>query len=449
VARTIDVDSVLDHGALRGLPLLVVICTTLVLVLDGLDIQVIAFAGPALMAEFGIERKALAPVLAAALIGMSIGSFTLGPAGDRYGRRPIILLSGLLFGVATVLAATSQTLWQLTAWRLVTGIGLGGALPNSAALMAEFAPQRWRSMLIAVTIVGVPIGGMFGAEIAAQIIPAHGWRTMFVIAGTLPIIALVAMQFVLPESPRYLASLTGRRDELAALLNRHAGSQVCSHEDTFTTGLFGIAGHRPGIGALFADLYRRDTAALWIIFGTNLFSVYTFFSWTPVILKSLGLAEATAIRGSLVYNLAGTIGTLLSAWAMLRIGSRRPLIANTLIAIAGLFWLWYVVSSAAGSGVSPGVAALMIGFALAGFGINSTQVGAYTVGAHVYATDVRSTGVGAAAGLGRIGGILGAFSGSALLTAFGGPGFFVSLSLIVAFTLMGVLIVRRHIPPHR
>ncbi len=91
----------------------------------------------------------------------------------------------------------------------------------------------------------------------------------------------------------------------------------------------------------------------------------------------------------------------------------------------------------------------MIGFALAGFGINSTQVGAYTIGAHVYATDVRSTGVGAAAGLGRIGGILGAFSGSALLTAFGGSGFFVSLSLIVAFTLMGVLIVRRHIPPHR
>jgi AAHS family 4-hydroxybenzoate transporter-like MFS transporter len=156
VARTIDVDSLLDNGALRGLPLLVVICTTMVLILDGLDIQVIAFAAPALMTEFGIERKALGPVLAAALLGMSIGSFTLGPAGDRWGRRPIILLSGLMFGASTILASTSQSLWQLAGWRLVTGIGLGGALPDSAALMAELPPQRWRSMLIAVTIVGVP-----------------------------------------------------------------------------------------------------------------------------------------------------------------------------------------------------------------------------------------------------------------------------------------------------
>ena len=132
---------------------------------------------------------------------------------------------------------------------------------------------------------------------------------------------------------------------------------------------------------------------------------------------------------------------------MLRIGSRRPLIANALIAMTGLFWLWYVVSNAAGSGVTPGVAAVMIGFALAGFGINSAQVGAYTVGAHIYATDVRSTGVGAAAGLGRIGGILGAFSGSLLLTWFGGPGLFVALAVIVVLTLVGVLLVRKHIPP--
>jgi AAHS family 4-hydroxybenzoate transporter-like MFS transporter len=429
VTRTIDVDSVLDHGKFEGLPFLVVVCTTAVLILDGLDIQVIAFAAPALMSEFDIERRALGPVLAAALIGMSIGSFTLGPAGDRYGRR------------------TSQSLWQLAGWRLITGVGLGGALPNSAALMAEYAPQRWRSMLIAVTIVGVPIGGMIGAEVAAHVIPAHGWRTMFVIAGVLPLVAIAAMYFVLPESPRYLASRPGRGSELAALLNRYTGTQAHSHDDEFTTGLFATAGKRPGIGALFSDLYRRDTIALWIIFGTNLFSVYTFFSWTPVILKSLGLAEATAIRGSLVYNLAGTVGTFLSAWAISRIGSRRPLIVNALLAMTGLFWLWQVTSSAGGLGVAPGVTVLMIGFALAGFGINATQVGAYTVGAYVYATDVRSSGVGAAAGLGRIGGILSALTGGLLMAWFGGPGFFVSLSVVVALTLSGILLVRRHIPP--
>jgi len=104
-------------------------------------------------------------------------------------------------------------------------------------------------------------------------------------------------------------------------------------------------------------------------------------------------------------------------------------------------------SAAEASGLAPGVVALMIGFALAGFGINATQVGAYTVGAHVYATDVRSSGVGAAAGLGRIGGILSAFAGGALLTWFGGPGFFVALSVVVVLTLAGILLVRKHIPP--
>jgi AAHS family 4-hydroxybenzoate transporter-like MFS transporter len=165
-----------------------------------------------------------------------------------------------------------------------------------------------------------------------------------------------------------------------------------------------------------------------------------------VILRSLGLAEATAIRGSLIYNLAGTIGTFISAWLIARVGSRRPLVANALIAMLGLFWLWHVTSLADASDVAPGVSMLMLGFALAGFGINAVQVGAYTVGAHVYATDVRSSGVGAAAGLGRIGGILSALTGGLLMSTFGGPGFFVSLSVVVALTLTGILLVRRHIP---
>jgi AAHS family 4-hydroxybenzoate transporter-like MFS transporter len=446
VQRTIDVDSVLDAGRFRGLPLLVLVCASTILILDGLDIQVIAFAAPALTAEFGIERQDLGPVLAASLLGMAIGAFSLGAAGDRYGRRPTILVGGVLFAVATLLASTSSSLAQLTFWRLVTGIGLGGVLPNAAALIAEFAPPRWRSQSIAASIVGVPVGGMIGAAIAAELIPAYGWRAMFVVGGVLPLVAIAIMYFVLPESPRFLAARGGRNRELAGLLNRCVGAATYSEQDAFTLNQT-AGGRGNGLRALFSAPFVRDTVALWIIFITNLFSVYAFFSWTPVILTSLGLELATAVRGSLVFNLAGVLGTLVSSWIISRQGSRWPLAAQGVLGIVALLWLASLAAASAAANAAPDLATLMSGIALAGLGITALQVGAYTVAAHVYPTECRSSGVGWAAGIGRLGGIASAFSSGFILTKFGGAGFFVAIAAIVALTFIGVLLIRRHIPP--
>jgi AAHS family 4-hydroxybenzoate transporter-like MFS transporter len=166
--------------------------TTLALIFDGFDIQAIAFAAPSLMQEWGIDRAALAPILAAGLIGMFAGSLVLGVIGDRYGRRRALLWSLALMAGASLAAAAAEQPGSLAAYRFLTGLGLGGALPNAAAIMMEFAPAAIRAVVMAVTVVGVPVGGMIGAAVAARLVPAHGWPSIFVLGGILPGLLLLS-----------------------------------------------------------------------------------------------------------------------------------------------------------------------------------------------------------------------------------------------------------------
>jgi AAHS family 4-hydroxybenzoate transporter-like MFS transporter len=305
---TIDVDSVLDRVRFRGLPAVVLVCSILTLALDGLDIQVIGFVAPALAADFRVERQALAPVLAASLIGMAIGGFAVGPVGDRLGRRTALLVSILIFGSSTLAGNTVSSLIGLAFWRLLTGIGLGGALPNITALMVEFSPPRWRSQAVAAAIVGVPIGGMIGAAVAASLVPSFGWRSMFVLGGLLPLAWAALLYYVLPESPRYLATRPDKRRELASLLNRIEGANRYAGAEVFVLGSSIRMKGAARLSDLFSRSMRRDTLAAWAVFATNIFAVYAFFSWTPVVLTGLGFDLPTAVRGSLVFNLAGILG---------------------------------------------------------------------------------------------------------------------------------------------
>jgi AAHS family 4-hydroxybenzoate transporter-like MFS transporter len=440
---TIDADEVLDQARLTGLPLLVLLLAVTILVLDGFDIQIIGFAAPDLTREFGVERSELGPVLAAALLGMALGAFAGGQAGDRFGRRPALIASTALVGAATLAAAGAGSLGALVLWRFVTGIGLGGTLPNATALMAEFAPARWRSQAITATIVGVPLGGMLGAAVAAEVVPQLGWRALFVIGAVLPLLLAVLMYFVLPESPRFLSTRPGRRDELIALLRRIAPERTIGADSRFLAPL-STGAPSAGLRTLFSRALRRDTAAAWLVFATNIFAVYAFFNWIAVVLTSAGLDLATAVRASFVFNLAGVVGSITNSWIIARYGSRWPLAGLAGLAVAALVYLSQIPLGGAGSGAP--VAALMAGVAVAGFTITAVQIGMYAVSAHIYPTSCRSSGVGWALGTGRLGGILSSFGGAWLLGLGGSAGFFGGIAAVLTITGAGLLVIRRHLP---
>jgi AAHS family 4-hydroxybenzoate transporter-like MFS transporter len=443
-ARTVNVDEVLDALRFRGLPLVVAVCVGVVLVLDGFDIQLIGFAAPALLTDLGVERGALAPALAASLVGMAVGATGIGAVGDRWGRRPALLLSTLLFGLATLLGATASSVAALTVWRFATGLGLGGALPTATALMAEFSPPRVRSRALGAAIVGVPVGGIVGALVAAEILPALGWRALFVVGGVLPLAAALAMYFVLPESPRYLATRPDGRGTLASLLNRLTASARYSARDAFVLREGPAPAHAAGVRALFAPELRWDTVMTSLVFLTNVFAVFAFFNWAPLVLTSMGHALETAVRGLLVFNAAGVVGALLGGWSIARLGSRATLAAFALTAVFSLAWLTW---AALATGAEARLPEVMAGFAVAGFAINAVQVGMYAVAAHVFPTPCRSSGVGWALGWGRLGGILSAFASGGLLAQAAAPGFFGGIACVLVLTFATLLLVRRHIEP--
>jgi MFS transporter, AAHS family, 4-hydroxybenzoate transporter len=445
--RKVDVNLVIDSARLRGLPLLVVVSTTLILILDGLDIQIISLVAPLLRQEFRLTPASLGPVLAAALIGMAVGGFVLGGLGDRWGRRPTLLLSVALFAAATLLGATSGSIAALAGWRLLTGIGLGGAIPSAMALLAEFTGPRWRTQAIAAAVIGVPIGGMTGAMIAAYVLPHFGWRAMFVIGGLLPCAALTEMYFLLPESPRYLSTRPERRDSLVKVLNRLGGTQKYTTADEFELSELTAAVSRNGVARLISKPLRRETVGLWLIFLTNMFIIYTFFSWSPVILSSLGLPLAVAVRGSIVFNLAGVCGGIICAFGVSRLGSRWPTLALAIVGVIALGMISRLLSQAAGALIPLNVTLLMAEIAVVGFVMIGIQTAAYRLSAHLYPTQIRSSGVGWAAGFGRLGGILSSFTAGWLLSQVHGAGLFAILAFVVLVTLLGVLLIRRHMAP--
>lgn len=435
-SATVDVDRVLEAAKLRGPALVVLLCAASTLILDGFDIQAVGFVAPALVGDLQVERAALGPALAASLVGMALGAAGIGALGDRWGRRRTLILSTALFGLATLLAAMATSVTTLAIWRFVTGIGLGGALTAATALIAEFSPRKLRPLTIGAIQIGVPIGGMLGAMLAAELIPTHGWRSVFVIGGALPLLAAAVMHFVLPESPRFLATQPQEREALARLLARIDPGGRYSTNDVFVLG----EEPRPaesGVRGLFSPQLRWDTAVVSLAFLTNMYAVYAFFSWAPLVLTSLGFELVTAVRGALVFNLAGIVGVIAISWLLSRVGSRRPLAAAALLGAAALAWLaWFAAD---------GLPALMSGIAVAGIAINAVQVGLYALAAHVFPTECRTSGVGFSLGAGRTGGIAAALGGGVLLTLSGASGFFGWIAAALLIASVAVLLVRRQI----
>jgi AAHS family 4-hydroxybenzoate transporter-like MFS transporter len=388
----------------------VLLLLALAILLDGVDNQVLGLVAPAILADWQIDKNALAPVLAVGQFGMMIGTLLGGLWGDRVGRRRALLFCVFLFGSTTLAMSRVDDVLMLTVLRLAAGIGMGGALPNAAALAAECTPPRYRVVAVTMTIVCIPLGGVVGGALAAQILPTQGWRVMMQWAGALPLLLLLVLWRGLPnDRPRSIAPET-TLGEIASQLR----------------------------GLLSRDR-RRDTLALWGAFGFCLMAIYASFSWLPTMLVDSGRDLAEASRGLMYFNLGGVVTALIAAGLMTRFGSRRPLALMALAAaVLSLLFL-------AGGTDTMSADLLLLLLALLGGCINGVQTTLYALASHLYPSSIRATGIGTASSIGRLGGISSAFFGAALLAAFGGAGLFVLLFGAMCITLVALLIIRNHI----
>ncbi len=390
-SQSIDVGESIDRGPWTGFQKLGVLLAALAILLDGFDGQLIGFAIPVIIQEWGVSREDFAPVVAAGLIGMGFGSAFAGYVCDRFGRRPAIIGSVLLFGLATSCIGFSENLASIAAFRFIAGLGIGGALPSSSTIAAELTPSRRRTLAITATIVCVPLGGMLAGLYAGYILPVFGWRVLFFAGGALPVLLSVVLIAFLPESPRFLVRRPQRWDELRRLLARMSRSVDSSA--VFIDAAEQKLERHEGVRALFQADRVRDTLALWVAFFLSLFAVYTAFSWLPAMLASEGANIAITSGGLTAYNLGGVFGALICAVAITRFGSRWPIV---LCCAGGALSAFLLEGTPVGN-----TSLLILGLGLHGLFVNAAQTTMFALSAHVYPTNVRATGTASAMAFGR------------------------------------------------
>jgi AAHS family 4-hydroxybenzoate transporter-like MFS transporter len=433
-----DVSQILDDGRWGPYQRWLVFLTALTIVFDGIDNQLMGVAIPTIMREWSVARADFAPVVSLGYLGMMAGSAVAGIVGDRLGRKVALLASMVVFGAMTLAVAFVEDVGSLGLLRFLTGVGLGGAIPNAAALAAEFVPQRRRPIAVTVTIVCVPLGATLAGLIAIPALPAIGWRALFVIGGVMPLIAAVGLIWLLPESPRYLARHRHRWPELVLSLRR-MGHDLPA--DTAFGDVTAAAPPRPSLATLFGETFRVDTIALWAAFFSCLLAVYLGFSWVPSMLTGAGFSSSVASTGITAFNLGGVAGALVGGLSIARWGSRRSMLVMTGLAVisAGLM---SVMPPVAGAAVLP----IMLMLTATGALINGVQTTMYALAAHVYPAAIRATGVGTAVSFGRTGAVMTGFIGAWALERGGPATFFAVIAAAMAVCFVALASVRRHVP---
>jgi AAHS family 4-hydroxybenzoate transporter-like MFS transporter len=345
----------------------------LALTSNGFVLQSLSFALPELVRDWGVRGADLSLAFTLHLLGISLGAFSFGYLGDRQGRRTMLLASAALQALATLACPLAQSPLQIGLLRLVAGIGVGGMTPNVVALAMELSPRRGRTPLTAIVLSGVAFGSSLPALVAPALIPAYGWTSLFWLAGSCTVLLLAALALWMPESRLYLA----RR-------SAHA---------RFTD--------------LFTGRLALTTTCLWMMYAGTMLAMHLITSWLPLLLEREGLGARRAAGLTGLVHLAGAAGMLCSTALLGHLG-RAWLIGLLAVAFTS-------VSMIALEGFASDQLGLLI--AGLGFGMVGCQGTLGAIAGKVYPSSCRTTGVGAAIAVGRLGSLLGPLAGGAFQAA--------------------------------
>jgi AAHS family 4-hydroxybenzoate transporter-like MFS transporter len=401
----VDLVDFIDRQPIGGFQIRLLLTCAAVLFLDGFDTQAIGYVAPALAKEWSLSKAALGPVFSAGLFGLMIGALVFGPLADRIGRKKIIIFSTAAFGLGAFATAFAQDVNTLLAIRFLTGLGLGGAMPNAIALTSEYNPQRRRATMVMIMFCGFSIGAALGGLLAADLIPRLGWRSVFIVGGIAPLLLVPLLGWGLPESVRFLATAGHAQERVAQLLKRVSPNTAFAPDARFIVH----EAHLVGIPVvhLFREGRTAVTLLLWVVFFMSLLDIYFLANWLPTVLNDLGssVSEA-AVIGSLL-QVGGVVGT----FALGSVIDRFSFRALALVYFGAVFAVG-AIGQLGHSAVAVSIAIFAAGFCVVG-----GQIAANALAAGFYPTSVRASGVGWALGIGRVGSIVGPLVGGALLAA--------------------------------
>jgi len=365
------------------------------IVMDGFEVAMMAFAAPQIQAEMNVSPDLLGYILSSTLLGMALGSMFLAPIADRVGRRPVTLAALLLILVGMILAMTAQTAGALIVWRVLTGLGVGCMMANLNALVAEYSSDARRSTAIGIFAAGYPIGATVAGLVASQLIPAVGWRSMFVVGALLAAAGLLVSFFRLPESIDYLLERQpeGGLDRVNALLVKLDAPQVNSLPPREIRDPATNEDAKSGLREVLTPPTLKVTIGLWVGYGMLMISYYFATTWLPTMITNVSGDEQVGTLMGTVTNVGGVLGCFLFALLAVRFSGRKILYLALFVTAVGfaLFGLAFEALAIA----------FFVGF-LMGVSITVAVAGFYAVGPIMYSARARSTGVGWMLGLGRL-----------------------------------------------
>jgi MFS transporter, AAHS family, 4-hydroxybenzoate transporter len=402
----LDVRRFIDERPVGAYQLRVAALCAAVVCVDGFDAQVMGYVAPALSRELHIARVTLGSVISSGTVGMMIGALVLGPIADRAGRKPVLVGSVLFFGLGSLLTATADSIARLTVLRVLTGFGLGGAMPNAIALTSEYMPKRSRNAAVMAMFCGFAFGSALAGWVSAAAIGAFGWQSVFIVGGSIPIVVAIVLVAFLPESIRFLV-VSGSGDARARGYLSRIAERALPMEQRLVAA---DERRRFPVGRLFAGGRRMGTLLLWLLFFMSLLDLWFLNNWLPTILNDGGIAPGAANVIASLFQVGGIVGTI----ALAAIVGRRLSFAVLAVIYASAAGFIVLIGS---SGASVGWLAATI--SIAGMCVVGAQTASNALAAEFYPTTIRATGIGWALGIGRAGSILGPILGGLLLSYAG------------------------------
>jgi benzoate transport len=382
-----------------------------------MDVLVVSYCAPAIAEDLNLGPKTLGFVFSSGLIGMAIGAIFLAPFADRFGRKKLILASAFIMGFSVLLTAYSENISQLILMRLVSGLGIGCMLATTAALTSENVLNNSKDFWVSLVISGYPVGAVVSGYVAAAIIPSYGWESMFVLAGLTTLLTIPLIFFFLSESPQFY--LKKQPKDALAKANKILIKMNFKPLDSLPK--IGLkANNKPLVSRLFSEKYKISTLQLWAALFFAFGCLYFLISWIPKLASDAGLSIELAIYAGTIFNVGAFFGIVLQGYFSSKIGLKKTI----------SFFLLLTFLLMASFKLFVGTDILLLVYFLLGFSLQGGFVGLYAVAARLYPTEFKTTGVGWAIGMGRVGGILAPLIGGLLIS--------IGLSLSANFLIFSI-----------